>query len=83
MSQLYWFLGMLASIATALAPIAATVDEPYKTWLTIGGVAGTAITGYMMKPPRSVERRERWTDRAMSLPRYPSAHNSDRERRDH
>jgi hypothetical protein len=64
-----WWLGLAAAIATALAGANLDISEPYRTWLSIGGIAGTATIAYLMKPPelpRDPRRRDRRFDRRWS-----------------
>lgn len=56
-----WMLGLIASIAVAVAGQADAFPHPYDHVFSLGGIVGTAITGYMMQPARSVwteEKRE-------------------------
>jgi hypothetical protein len=52
-----FLLGMVASIAVAIAGDAKNADPPWDRILSLSGLAGTAITGYLAQKPR----RE-WTD---------------------
>ena len=56
-TNLAWFLGLLAFVGTACASQVASFPEPWRPWIAIGGVIGTAVSGYMMQRPR----RE-WTE---------------------
>jgi hypothetical protein len=60
-----FLLGMCASIAVAIAPNAKEFDHPWDHILSLGGLAGTAITGYLSQKPRrewSDERRQEHRD---------------------
>lgn len=46
----YW-VGMLASVCVTLAGQAEVIPEPYRHWVSILGIVGTAITGYMIRRP--------------------------------
>lgn len=55
-SQLRYWIGMIASICTALAGQAEVIDEPYRHVVSILGIAGTAVTGYMIQRRVPVEK---------------------------
>jgi hypothetical protein len=48
-----WWIGLVTSVLVALAAANLDVPEPYKTVLTIGGIIGTAINGYLIRPARN------------------------------
>lgn len=52
-----WFLGLFASIVVAVAGQADQFPHPYDHIFSLGGIIGTAISGYMTQRPR----RE-WTE---------------------
>lgn len=45
----YW-LGLFASVATAVAGQSHLVPEPYQHWVSLLGIIGTAVTAYLIKP---------------------------------
>jgi hypothetical protein len=68
-----FLLGLFASIGVAVAGGAKDLPSPWDKILSLGGLAGTAITGYLAQRPRdewTPERRaetrtERDTDRLL------------------
>jgi hypothetical protein len=54
-----WHLGLFAFVLMALAGANLDIPEPYRTWIAIGGIVGTAISGYLAKFPRDPSARER------------------------
>lgn len=52
-----WYVGLFASIAIAVAGQADQFPHPYDHIFSLGGIIGTAISGYMAQRPR----RE-WTE---------------------
>jgi hypothetical protein len=55
-------LGMFASIAIAIAGDAKNCDPPWDRILSLGGLAGTAITGYLAQPKRQLWTEDRRQD---------------------
>ncbi len=51
-----FLLGLFASIGVAVAGGAKDLPPPWDKILSLGGLAGTAITGYLAQKPR-----EEWT----------------------
>lgn len=49
--QLGWMIGLITCISGALLGQAELIGEPWRHYVTILFVAGTAATGYMLKPP--------------------------------
>jgi hypothetical protein len=47
----FW-AGMVASILVAIAGQAEVLPEPWRHYASIGGIVGTAVTGYMLRSPR-------------------------------
>jgi hypothetical protein len=50
----FW-AGMVASILVAIAGQAEVLPEPWRHYASIGGIVGTAVTGYMLQSPRQIE----------------------------
>ena len=48
-SQIAWWVGLAVSVSGALLGQAELIGEPYRHWLTIAFVAGTAVSGYMLE----------------------------------
>lgn len=46
-----WVLGLVAAILVAVAGQPDAVPEPLRHWLGLGGLIGTAISGYMIRRP--------------------------------
>lgn len=46
----YW-VGMVATIVVALAGQAEVFPEPYRHYLSVLGILGTAVMGYMIQRP--------------------------------
>ncbi len=44
----YW-LGLVTSVFTALAGQAEVIPEPYRHFVSVLGIIGTAINGYMIQ----------------------------------
>lgn len=49
-SQSGWWVGLLAAVLVAIAGQAEYFGEPIRHWISLAGVAGTAISGYMIRP---------------------------------
>lgn len=49
-AQLAWWIGLFASVATALVGQAELLPEPWRHVVTVLAVAGTAASGYMIRP---------------------------------
>jgi hypothetical protein len=50
----YW-VGMIASVLVALAGQAEVIPEPYRHVVSVLGIVGTAVTGYMIQRPVETE----------------------------
>lgn len=48
----YW-IGMVASVCVALAGQAEVIDEPYRHYVSILGIVGTAVNGYLLQRPNA------------------------------
>jgi len=51
MSQTVWVIGLLTSVAGALLGQSDLVGEPWKHYLTVAFIVGTAVSGYMVQKP--------------------------------
>lgn len=51
-AQIAYFAGLITSVCTALYGQGEMIGEPYRHWLAIGGIVGTAVSGYLLQPPR-------------------------------
>jgi hypothetical protein len=51
--QLGWWIGLGACVCGALVGQAELIAEPWRHYVTIAFVAGTAVSGYMLQGPRS------------------------------
>jgi hypothetical protein len=51
-AQIAYFAGLVASVCTALVGQGEIINEPYRHYVTIAGVIGTAVAGFLMQPPR-------------------------------
>lgn len=60
--QIAYFCGLVTCIAGALLGQAELVGEPYHHWLSIASILGTAISGYLLQPPRNVSSHRRDDD---------------------
>jgi high-affinity nickel permease len=49
-SNVKWWAGMVACVLIALAGQADAMPEPWNHVFSIGGVIGTAVSGYMIRP---------------------------------
>lgn len=59
MTQLAWFIGLITFVCAALLGQAELLGEPWRHYVTIGAVIGTAISGYMLQHPwNGVDRRK-------------------------
>lgn len=50
--QIAYFVGLVVSICTALGGQAELLGEPLRHYVTVVGVVGTAVMGYLLQPPR-------------------------------
>lgn len=50
-AQLCWLVGLVTCVCVAVIGQSDLVGEPWKHWLTVTSVVGTAITGYMLQRP--------------------------------
>jgi hypothetical protein len=62
MSQLAWLIGLVTCVCLAILGQAELVGEPWRHYLSVGAIVGTAMTGYMLQHPappwdRQTERR--------------------------
>jgi hypothetical protein len=48
---LFW-LGLIASLLTAVATQADAFPPTWKPWLSLASVAGAAVTAYLLRSPR-------------------------------
>lgn len=48
----YW-VGLVASVLTALAGQAEIIPEPWRHYVSVLGIIGSAINGYMIQRPPS------------------------------
>jgi hypothetical protein len=53
----YW-VGMVASVLTAIAGQAEVIPEPYRHIVSLLGIVGTAISGYMIQRPLPSEQKD-------------------------
>jgi hypothetical protein len=51
MNQIGWIVGLATCVAGALIGQSDLIGEPWKHYVTIAFVAGTAATGYMLQKP--------------------------------
>lgn len=54
-SQARWWVGMVAAVLVAFAGQAEVFPEPYRHIVSALGIAGTAISGYMIQRPAPKE----------------------------
>lgn len=52
-TQAQWWFGLFGSILVAVAGQAEVVPEPWRHYVSLGGIIGTAITGYMVRRPNT------------------------------
>lgn len=50
-AQFGWWVGLVTCVSGALVGQAELLAEPYRHYVTIAFVAGTAISGYMLQRP--------------------------------
>jgi len=60
--QIAYFVGLIACVSGALLGQAELVGEPWHHYLSVLSIAGTAVTGYLMQPPRDPTDRTRAND---------------------
>ena len=53
--QIAYFVGLVTCVCGALVGQAELIGEPWHHYLSIAGIVGTAITGYLLQPPSSKE----------------------------
>ena len=51
MVNLPYYLGLFASICVAVAGQAELIPEPYRHWVSLLGIIGTAVNGYLIQRP--------------------------------
>jgi hypothetical protein len=51
MNQQAWWAGLAAAVLVAVAGQAEYFGEPARHWISLGGIVGTAISGFMLHPP--------------------------------
>lgn len=51
-AQVAYFAGLVSFVCMALVGQGEVIGEPYRHWVTVIGVVGTAIAGYLMQPAR-------------------------------
>lgn len=61
-SQFAWFVGLLTCICGALLGQAELVGEPWRHWISVVFIAGTAASSFMLNPPRNSTNRTRADD---------------------
>lgn len=61
-SQVAWFIGLVTCICGAILGQAELVGEPWRHWISVIFIAGTAVSGYLLQPPRNPEQRTRADD---------------------
>lgn len=49
-SQIAYWAGLVAFICTAVIGQAEMVGEPWRHWIALVGIVGTAISGYLLQP---------------------------------
>lgn len=62
LEQFYWWLGLLAALAIAFTGSSHLFPEQYQHWVSVAGIAGTAITAYMLRRPPPVDHDDRPDD---------------------
>lgn len=55
-SQVGWWVGLVTCICGALIGQSDLIGEPLKHYVTIGFIAGTAASGYMLQRPPSASK---------------------------
>lgn len=60
-AQIAYFAALVAFVCTALVGQGEIIGEPYRHWLTISGIVGTAVSGFLLQPPRG-DAQTRVTD---------------------
>ena len=61
-SQAAWFVGLITCVCGAVLGQAELIGEPWRHWISVVFIAGTAATGYMLQPARNSDSRERVND---------------------
>lgn len=51
-AQIAYFAGLIAFVCTTLYGQAEMLGEPWRHYVSIIGVIGTAVAGYLLQPPR-------------------------------
>lgn len=54
--QIAYFVGLVTCVAGALLGQAELVGEPWRHWLSIASIVGTAVNGYLLQPARGTSR---------------------------
>ncbi len=49
--QAGWFVGLVTFICTAILGQAELVGEPWRHYVAVGAIIGTAASGYMLQHP--------------------------------
>ena len=50
-TQIAWLCGLVAFVCTTLIGQAELIGEPWRHYVTVGGVLATAIAGFMLQHP--------------------------------
>ena len=58
MKNIAYIVGMIASVCMALVGQAEVIPEPYRHWVAVLGIIGTAVNGYLAQhpPPKESEQ---------------------------
>lgn len=73
MAQILYFISMLACVATAVAGQAEAISEPWRHYVSIVGIVGTAVSAFMLQHPWSGHERRR-PQRAISITKTYEEH---------
>jgi hypothetical protein len=50
-AQIGWIAGLITCVCGALLGQAELLGEPYRHWVAITAIVGTAVSGYMIQRP--------------------------------
>lgn len=61
-TQIAYWVGLVSFVCAALLGQAEMIGEPWHHYLSIAGIVGTAVSGYLLQPPRDPNAQTRTDD---------------------
>lgn len=60
--QIAYVAGLVGFVCVAVLGQAELIGEPWHHWISIAGIVGTAVSGYLIQPPRDPQAQTRADD---------------------